>query len=137
MSSTKTRPKTVRIMNETAEFYEKVPLNRVAESVHRLLENGSLRFDGEEIRISSDDTVQRTEWKKDLDGMLSCCGIGFDEFMDAVYGLVCEGTIDISDGVRLMEPSWVTRFREVCHEKCIPVEKTMENVCQKIEKGQM
>jgi len=145
MASTRTTSKGIRISNEAAEYFSDKPLNRMVEQLMELMRSGMVGFDGESLKITGSEGVHIEsstrdivpEWRTDLDGMLSCCGIGFDEFMETVYGLVCEGTIDISDGVRLMEPSWVTRFREVCHEKCIPVEKTMENVCQKIEKGQV
>lgn len=145
MASTKTTAKGIRISNEAWEFYADKPLNRIAESLVGLLNDGSLEFDGESLKIAGSTGVHvgkttknaDPEWKTDLDGMLMCCGIGFDEFMETVYGWVCDGTIDISDGIGISEPGWVTRFREICHEKCIPVEKTMESVCQKIEKGQI
>ena len=57
MASTKTRTKTIRLANDAADFYEGVPLNRVAESVHRLLSEKKLSFDGEEIKISSENGV--------------------------------------------------------------------------------
>lgn len=141
MASTKTTAKGIRISNDAWDFYADKPLNRMVESLAGLLSDGSLEFDGETLKIKGSAGVHvkkaDPEWKEDLDGMLMCCGIGFDELMETVYGWVCDGTIDISDGVSVSEPGWLTRFREVCHEKCIPIEKTMENVCQKIEKGQI
>lgn len=50
MSSKTTRVKTIRIKNETADFFKDKPLNRVVENVHHLaikkdievLENGRI-----------------------------------------------------------------------------------------------
>ena len=39
MSSKTTRVKTIRIKNETADFFEGKPLNKVVESVHTLAIN--------------------------------------------------------------------------------------------------
>lgn len=140
MASTKTRTKTIRLANESADFYEKVPLNRVAESVHRLLEEKKLIFDGEEIKIPSDMSVHTENgpipaWRGDLNSMLGLGGMSFEEFMEIIYGWVCDGTIDLTDGVGLKEPSWVTDFRDACHDLCIPVDKAVESACKALRKG--
>ena len=140
MASTKTRTKTIRLANEAADFYEGVPLNRIAESVKGLLEEGRLRFDGEEIKITGEMGVHTgnetiPEWKEDLDAMLGLGGMDFNDFMEVVYGWVCDGTIDFTGGVHIMEASWVTDLRETCHDLCIPVEKAAESACKALRKG--
>ena len=47
MSSTKTRTKTIRIKNETADFFSDKPLNRVVESVHTLAIEKKLEIEGD------------------------------------------------------------------------------------------
>lgn len=47
MSSKTTQLKTIRIKNETAEFFKDKPLNRVVESVHYLAEENKLEIKGD------------------------------------------------------------------------------------------
>lgn len=47
MSSKTTTLKTIRIKNETAEFFKDKPLNRVVESVHYLTEERKLEIKGD------------------------------------------------------------------------------------------
>lgn len=54
MSSKQTKLKTIRIKNETAEFFEGKPLNKVVESVHTLAINKEveIQIDGN-IKLSN------------------------------------------------------------------------------------
>ena len=47
MSSKTTTLKTIRIKNETANFFKDKPLNRVVESVHNLAEEKKLEIKGD------------------------------------------------------------------------------------------
>lgn len=47
MSSKTTTLKTIRIKNDTAEFFKDKPLNRVVESVHYLTEERKLEIKGD------------------------------------------------------------------------------------------
>lgn len=76
-------------------------------------------------------------WRGDLNSMLGLGGMSFDEFMEIIYGWVCDGTIDLTDGVGLKEPGWVTDFRETCHDLCIPVDKAVESACKALRKGEI
>ena len=67
--------------------------------------------------------------------MLGLGGMSFDEFMEVIYGWVCDGPIDLTDGVGLKEPTWVEHFRETCHDLCIPVDKAEESACKALRKG--
>ena len=51
MSSKQTKLKTIRIKNETAEFFEGKPLNKVVESVHTLAIN-------KEVEIQTDGNIR-------------------------------------------------------------------------------
>ena len=61
MSSKQTKLKTIRIKNETADFFEGKPLNKVVESVHTLAINREVEIqtDGN-IRLS-DNNDKRTD----------------------------------------------------------------------------
>lgn len=54
MASKTTKLKTIRIKNETAEFFKDKPLNRVVESVHCLTEEKKLEIKGDGKVVISD-----------------------------------------------------------------------------------
>lgn len=54
MSSKTTRVKTIRIKNETADFFEGKPLNKVVESVHTLAIN-------KEVEIQTDGNIRLSD----------------------------------------------------------------------------
>lgn len=139
MASTKTRPKTVRITNEAADFYEKVPLNKVAESVYGLLNNGSLEFDGDEIKIPSGGgvyTEKRSLAYEDIAFMASLCEMNMDQVEEEIARLMNEGALMFVGGkLEVDMPDWVKSFEETCHDLCIPVEKAAENAIKAMSKG--
>ena len=51
MASTKTRIKPIRIKNDTADYFENKPLNRMVESLEEMLKTGKVRFDGENLVV--------------------------------------------------------------------------------------
>ena len=59
MASSKTTTKTIRIANEAAEYFKEKPLNRAVESLYEHLTDGTLSFDGEQIKVEC--THQNTE----------------------------------------------------------------------------
>ncbi len=116
----------------------RVDNDKLAELERRLGDRSINSWMNEQISVylgSADEGENISEWKADLDAMLELSGIGFDEFMDVIYGWVCDGTIDLTDGVKVSEASWVTDLRETCHDLCIPVEKAVESACKALRKG--
>ena len=47
MSSTTTQVMSVRVKNETAEFFKGKPLNRVVENVHEMSKSGEIAIEGD------------------------------------------------------------------------------------------
>lgn len=138
MASTKTSTKTIRIANETAEYFEGKPLNRAVECIHRLLENGKLTFDGEEIKISGDMGVH-TGSKDDmavLDEMAMCFGVSSEEMLSKVVEALENGEFTFVGGrIVAVEEPWVDAFRETCHDLCIPVDKACESAIKALRRG--
>ena len=149
MASTKTRTKTIRLANETAEYFEKLPLNRIVECVHSLLERGELELDGEGIKISSKsgvhtDIMSQTEKISssandiltDFDEMASCSGISLEELVSGLFSLLEDGMIVIENGeLSVVTPEWATEFENVCHDLCIPVEKAADGAIKALKRG--
>lgn len=144
MASTKTKVKPIRIANETADFFEGKPLNRVVECIHHLLENGRLKFDGDEIKISGENSVY-TEKKginpgilEDMDSMAACFGVTTEKMIEEFYGMLEEGTLTVENGkLKASMPEWASNFEEACHEMCVPVEKVAESAVKALKKGQI
>ena len=113
----------------------RVDNDKLAELERRLGGQSINSWMNEQISGYLGEPVPKTGRNEDLEAMLCLCGISLDEFMDVVYGWVCDGTIDLTDGVRVMEASWVTDLRETCHDLCIPVEKAVESACKALRKG--
>lgn len=135
MASTKTRTKTIRLANETADYFENVPLNRVAESVHALLEKGTLTFDGEKIKITGG-TPNNDTYSANLDGMAGCFGLSGKELLGSVVSGLETGDLTVENG-RLVgaEEQWVSDFRDACHDKGVPCERVAEKAIQSIKRG--
>lgn len=137
MASTKTRTKTIRLANEAADFYEGVPLNRVAEGVCGLLKDGKLEFDGESVKIVGGGGVY-TESKAigSINEMLGFTEMTFDDLMKDIAGKLESGELMLDEGcTRVQMPAWAERFEEACHDLCIPVEKAAESAIKALKKG--
>lgn len=52
MSSSKTRVMSVRVKNETADFFHDKPLNRIVESVHELAVKKEIEIDRGEVIVN-------------------------------------------------------------------------------------
>ena len=137
MASTKTRPKTVRITNEAADFYEDVPLNKVAESVYGLLSSGLLEFDGEEIKIPSGvHTEKRSLAYEDITFMASLCEMSMERVEEEISRLMNEGVLVFIGGKIVVEhPNWVKSFEEACHDRGVDTEKVAEAAIKAIKRG--
>lgn len=132
MASSKTRIKPIRIANETADYFEGKALNRLVESVHHLLETGKMSFDGEELKISGEKGVYTDKMSvffKEIESMASFFGITTEEMTGQFFELLNEGVLTVEEGrLVAVKESWVERFEDACHDRCIPVEKAVESV---------
>ena len=137
MASTKTISKGIRISNEAAEYFKDKPVNRMVESMIPLLENGSLTFDGESLKISGDSGVHTTITAivEEFDEMASCSGISLDDLVNGIFTLLEDGTLMIENGSIVVSSGWASEFESVCHDMCIPVEKAAEGAIKALKKG--
>lgn len=139
MPSTKTISKGIRISNESAEYFEGKPLNRMVEGLMELLRSGELEYDGE-LKIKScgvhTDIDTDAPAYKDLRSMLSCFGKSMDEMIAEVDKCLDDGTLTIESGKLMCTlPNWAERFTDVCHDKGLEVEKVAESAIKAVEKG--
>lgn len=132
MASSRTVAKGIRITKEAEEYYRDKPLNRIVEGLIPLFDSGKLTFDGEEVKISGDSGVHTDKmgfFFKEIESMASFFGITTEEMTEQFFGMLNEGVLTVEEGrLVAVKESWVERLEDVCHDKCIPVEKAVESV---------
>lgn len=122
MASTKTTTKTIRIDNETAEYFKEKPLNRAVESLCGLLRSGTLTFDGEELKVENAPTEspKRTHPKTDLESiaeMARLMQVSTEGLLTALNEALEEGTLYYSNG-KLVNPRY-EEFERACGDRDI------------------
>lgn len=137
MASTKTTVKTIRLTNETADFFEGKPLNRYVECLHSLIENGKVKMDGDNLKVVSKsiyDSVppEVTANFADLDEILEG---GVAGLMVAVNNLIEDGLLNTDYSI-CGEP-WVEKFRDACNAKGLKVENVSEKAILALQKGEL
>lgn len=135
MASSKTRIKPIRIANETADYFEGKALNRIVESVHRLLESGTLEFNGEELKIRAKEGVytENNPVLEDIGMMAELFGIETGKMTEQFCEMLNDGLLTVSKGkLEIVMPEWAERFEETCHDRCMDVERTMEGVLKRL-----
>lgn len=137
MASAKTKIKPIRIANETADYFEGKPLNRMVESLHHHLENGRVRFDGEDLQFGGL-TGEMQAIMSEIGEMSLCFGVTVENMLGQFCELLNDGVMTVDRGVlKVMDESWVESFREACHDMCIPVEKAGENAAKAVRRRQI
>lgn len=128
MASTITKTKTIRIANDTADFFEGKALNRLVECVHHLIESGKMTFDGEELKIMND-----TPEYEDLNGMVELFGMTMDDFIQQSDVALSEGVLTISEGKLVcVLPEWAEKLSDACHELGYDVEKIVDSAVKSL-----
>lgn len=132
MASTITRTKTIRIANETADYFEDKPLNRIVENVHELMKSGKASFDGQSLKFDVDTDV---DTMNELEEMALCFGMTGEELLHQTVESLNEGTVTVNEGKLVGYTPWVEKFESVCHDLCIPVEKACEIAIKALRNG--
>lgn len=137
MASTKTTVKTIRLTNETADFFEGKPLNRYVECLHSLIESGKVKMDGDSLLVTGKsiyDSVppEVTANFADLDDILEG---GVAGLMVAVNNLIEDGLLNTDYSI-CGEP-WVEKFRDACNAKGLKVENVSEKAILALQKGDL
>jgi len=142
MASTKTTVKTIRLTNETADFFEGKPLNRYVECLHSLIESGKVKMDGDSLRVTGKKGDLTSIYDKvppevtanfaDLDDLLEG---GVAGLMVAVNNMIEDGLLNTDYSI-CGEP-WVERFRDACNAKGLKVENVSEKAILALQKGDL
>ena len=117
MASTTTRIKTIRIKNETADYFENQPLNRMVESLEELMQDGKVSFDGDNLVIKgSDKKIPKSDYES-IAEMARLMQVSTDGLLTALKDALEEGTLYYSNG-KLINPRY-EEFERACGDKDI------------------
>lgn len=125
MASTRTRIKPIRITNETADYFENKPLNRIVENLMDLMKSGKVKFDGEKLVINGVPTEQKKTDYDSIAEMASLMKVTTEQLLSDVNELLENGELYYSGG-KLRNPMYEdfeNRFNENEREKIL--EKVM------------
>lgn len=134
MASSKTRTRTVRISNESADYFEKLPLNKVIEGVYTLISEKKIVFDGENLKISEKSGL--TPEIKEIESMANFFGLTLNEMLKKIYEGLNDGTLTIENGRIVGTPDLeLENFKEACHDMGVEPQKILEKAAQGVRRG--
>jgi len=130
MASTKTRIKPIRIKNETADYFENKPLNRMVESLEELLRSGKVRFDGENLIVKGSSANADLS---DLAEMAELMRVSTEKILSDIKDMIEEGTLYYENG-ELINPRYA-ELESVCERKNVNIDNLLMKVIRDIENG--
>ena len=152
MASTRTRIKPIRVANETADYFEGKPLNRMVESLCELIQSGKIEFDGENLKVkgvytqnsAENSSLSLNKWKiderdlEDLDTMRNFCGGSVGVMIHLFDLAVNEGVLTYDNG-RFIGNSDInlSHFKDVCHDLNRDPQEVMDKIVGLMEKGRI
>ena len=128
MVSTTTRIKPIRIKNETADYFENQPLNRMVESLEELMKSGKIKFDGDNLVIKGL-TQEKTDIT-DIVEMAELMRVPMNKLLSDFRELLEEGTLYYENG-KLINPRY-SDFEDICEKKKQDIDKTIANVVRQM-----
>ena len=130
MASSTTKIKTIRIKNETSDYFENKPLNRMVESLGELLQSGKMSFDGEDLVIKGqkgEENVPQTDISA-IEEMAGLMRVPTDRLLSDFRDLLEEGTLYYSNG-KLVNPRYED-FERACEGRNI--DKILESMVRSL-----
>lgn len=129
MASTTTRIKPIRIKNETADYFESKPLNRMVESLGDLLRLGKIRFDGENLIIKGQTNVDLA----DISEMANLMRVSTEKLLGDIREELENGDLYYIDGK--LRNARYTELENICERKNIDIDNLLMKVIRDIENG--
>ncbi len=136
MASSKTRTRTVRISNESADYFEKLPLNKVIEGVYTLISEKKATFDGENLKISEKSGLTPNKDLEEIESMAKYFGMSTEEVLKGIYNGLNDGYLTVEDGkiVGLPEVD-LDNLKEACHERGIGMQEAIDKTVKNLRSG--
>ena len=138
MASTKTRTRTVRISNESADYFEKLPLNRVIESVYTLILEKAMSFDGEPSKNDKNSGLTPNSDLKEIEDVALFFGISTEELLEGMCAGLMDGNLTVEKGKVVGIPDInLENFKDACHLINKEPQEMLDKVVGLIEKGRI
>ncbi len=136
MASSKTRTRTVRISNESADYFEKLPLNKVIESVYTLISEKKATFDGESLKISEKSGLTPNKDLEEIDSMAKFFGMDGGELLKGVCAGLMDGNLTVENGKVVGVPEIdLDNLKEACHERGIGMQEAIDKTVKNLRSG--
>lgn len=144
MASSKTRVKPIRISNETADYFEGKPLNRMVESLSELMQEGKIEFDGEDLKAKSVYTSKNAEnlvlshekELKEIESMARFFGLSTEEVLKGIFEGLNDGYLTVEGGKIVGVPEVdLTELEEAARERNMTVEVVIDRTIKNLRSG--
>lgn len=136
MASSKTRTRTVRISNESADYFEKLPLNKVIEGVYTLISEKKATFDGESLKISEKTGLTPNKDLEEIDSMAKFFGMDGGDLLKGVCAGLMDGNLTVENGKVVGIPQIdLTNLEEACHERGIGMQEAIDKTVKNLRSG--
>lgn len=149
MSSAKTVPKTIRIKNETAEYFRDKPLNRYVDGLCAYMISGEIGGTDDGISVHTGKQMNEgsvhtnKQWisekvMRDIEQMCSLYGTSVDDFMEKICKAMNDGIVAYEDGdIVVYNPEEIdlSRFKEACNAKGVECQKMIDRATQNVWKS--
>lgn len=129
MASTITRPKAIRIKNEAADYFDKLPLNKIVNSLYELMVSGRVEFDGEDLKFKGCTPTKATDIK-DIEEMATLMRVPTETLLSDFRQLLEDGVLYYSGG-KLINPRYED-FEQLCETKKQDPDKVIMNVIRQM-----
>lgn len=136
MASSKTRTRTVRISNESADYFEKLPLNKVIEGVYTLISEKKATFDGENLKISEKSGLTPNKDLEEIESMAKFFGMDGGELLKGVCEGLMDGNLTVENGKVVGVPKInLDNLEEACHERGIGMQEAIDKTVKSLRSG--
>lgn len=125
----KDKPIKLRI---SEELYDKLAKrgSNLSDTIRNILKEAVAGEKNDKISVPQNELGENLVYAlKEIEGMASFFGITTEEMTEQFFEMLNEGVLTVEEGrLVAVKESWVERLEDVCHDKCIPVEKAVESV---------
>lgn len=136
MPSTRTISKGIRIKNEAAEYFKGKPLNRYIECLHESIESGEIEIIDDRIVCTHSKRETVPEYVSRMNVAGAAYGLSGGELAEKLMDSMDSGKIVYENGEFTCEMEEdISRLRDACHDKGIPVQKAIDTMTQMVRKA--
>lgn len=136
MSSNRTSTRTVRITNESQEFFREKPLNRYIEWLYEMISEGKIEEKDGNLSVHTSNVEMSEEVYAEIKSMADYFQMSLDEFFLEVCNSMNEGLVVYEGGKFKGEEEFdFADLREACYMKGVTLSQAFERLTKMIREG--